>query len=217
MGRMAGWITTVVPAPGPAPSGGDRIRGCWVPPVTQTCYKVQDTGHVKPASISAHPRHSRPSARVYGAAPALARSPEPQALVPLSLSASASVAPSPVAVALRYPDVLLILIAAAPALAAGAPAPGFAVGAAAWILQRFGATAAERQIASMSDFRRQIAYRVVSSMVRVWLLAVAIMVVGVAGTRPDGLTAALVIFAAFSVYFMRSAFEQATRDRDGAR
>lgn len=217
MGRMGGWLTTAVPAPSPVSDGRDRIRGSWVPPVTQCCYKVPHDGHVKTAVTSADPRHSRASARVYGAAPVLVRSPEHRAPLPLSLSASASVEPNPVALARRYPDVLLILVAAGPALAAGAPALGFAVGAAAWILQRFGGTAAERQIASMSDFRRQIGYRVVSSMARVWMLAVAIVVVGVAGTRPDGLTAALVIFAAFSLYFMRSAFEQATRDRGGVR
>ena len=36
---------------------------------------------------------------------------------------------------------------------------------------------------------------------RIWLLAGAIILAGVAGGRADGLTAALVIFAAYSVAF----------------
>ncbi len=48
---------------------------------------------------------------------------------------------------------------------------------------------------------------------RVWLMAIAIMVVGVTATRADGLTAALVIFAAFSFTFVRTAFAHATRTR----
>jgi hypothetical protein len=43
-------------------------------------------------------------------------------------------------------------------------------------------------------------------MLRVWTLACAIIVVGLAGTRADGLTAALVIFGAFTAYFVRAAF-----------
>jgi hypothetical protein len=47
----------------------------------------------------------------------------------------------------------------------------------------------------------------------VWLLATAIIVVGVAGSRPDGLTAALVIFGAFSIYFVRSAVSHISQGR----
>ena len=45
------------------------------------------------------------------------------------------------------------------------------------------------------------------------LAAVAIMVVGLTATRADGLTAALVIFAAFSFTFARTAFAHVTRTR----
>lgn len=107
---------------------------------------------------------------------------------------------------LLYIDVILVLLVATPVLAAGAPALGFTVGAVAWILGRAASAVAERRIASLEDFRRQIGYGVASSMLRVWLLACAIIAVGVAGSRADGLTAALVICGAFSVYFIRSAF-----------
>jgi hypothetical protein len=105
---------------------------------------------------------------------------------------------------LLYIDVILVLILAVPVMAAGAPALGFTVGAVAWILGRGASVLAERRIAALEDFRRQIGYGVASSMIRVWLLACAIIAVGVAGSRADGLTAALVICGAFSVYFIRS-------------
>jgi hypothetical protein len=121
-------------------------------------------------------------------------------------------------VTLLYFDVLLVLIVAAPALAARAPALGYAVGAAAWILGRVGSAIAERRIAEMEDFRRKMGFGVASSLLRVWMLACAIIAVGLAGTRADGLTAALVIFGAFSVYFVGSAFGQwAQRSRSEAR
>jgi hypothetical protein len=108
--------------------------------------------------------------------------------------------------ALLYFDVLLVLIVAVPALAAGVPALGYTVGGAAWILGRVGSAIAQRRIAEVKDFRRQMGLGMASSMLRVWLLACAIIVVGLAGTRADGLTAALVVFGAFSVYFAGSAF-----------
>jgi hypothetical protein len=121
----------------------------------------------------------------------------------LSVSAFATVERR--SVPLQYLDIVVVLIAAVPALALGAPALGFTVGAAAWILQRLAAIEVERRVADVKDLRRRLGLGVTSSMLRVWLLAVTIMVVGVAGTRPDGLTAALVIFGAFSTYFARSA------------
>jgi len=108
-------------------------------------------------------------------------------------------------VALLYIDVVLVLIVAPFALAAGAPAVGFSVGVAAWIIGRAASAVAEKRIAAMEDFRRQIGFGVVSSMLRVWLLACTIIALGVLVSREDALTAALVIFAAFSVYFLRSA------------
>jgi len=110
-----------------------------------------------------------------------------------------------VPVALLYLDVVLVLLAAIPALALGAPVLGYTVGAAAWIVGRIASAEVERRIAVVGDINRRLGFGVASSMLRVWLLAAAIMIVGLAGSRADGLTAALVIFGAFSVYFIRSA------------
>ena len=116
--------------------------------------------------------------------------------------------------ALPYLDVILVLLVAIPALALGAPALGYTVGATAWILQRAVSVVVDRRLEHVTELRRRLGLGVASSMIRVWLLAVTIIVVGVAAERSDGLTAALVIFAAFSVYFVHSAIEHASRKRE---
>jgi hypothetical protein len=132
----------------------------------------------------------------------------------LSVSAVA-IAESP-PVPLLYLDVVLVVLVALPALALGAPALGYTVGGAAWILQRLVSVGLDRRIADVKDLRRRLGLGVTSSMVRVWMLAVTILVVGVAGSRADGLTAALVIFGAFSTYFARSALAHMAESRRAA-
>ena len=108
-------------------------------------------------------------------------------------------------VALLYLDIVLVLVVIAPLLAAGVPAVGLIVGAAAWIVLRIAQAAADKQLVNIHDLRRRLGLGVAVSMLRVWLLAAAIIVCGVAVSRADGLTAALVIFGAFSVNFIRNA------------
>ncbi len=115
--------------------------------------------------------------------------------------------------ALLYLDVVLVLLVAVPALAAGAPALGYTVGAAAWILVRLVSAAGDKRLANERDLRRRLGLGVASSLARVWVLACAIMIVGVTASRPDGLTAALVIFGAFSVYFVRKALAHRAQAR----
>jgi hypothetical protein len=114
---------------------------------------------------------------------------------------------------LRYLDIVLVVLAAIPVIALGAPELGYAVGGGAWIAQRLAAVALEKRIATLADQRRRLGISLASSMGRVWLMAAAIMIVGVTATRADGLTAALVIFAAFSFTFVRTAFAHVTRTR----
>lgn len=107
--------------------------------------------------------------------------------------------------ALTYVDIVLVLVLAVPALALGAPPVGYAAAATAWIVARAVSHVADRRIAGVDDYRRRIGLGVGSAMSRVWFLAVVIMGVGLAVSRADGLTAALVIFGAFSVNFAHSA------------
>jgi hypothetical protein len=103
--------------------------------------------------------------------------------------------------ATRYVDIAAVLIAAVPALLLGVPALGYAIGGGAWILQRLIAANESRFLVRVGDTRRWLGARLFASFGRIWLLAGAIIAAGVAGGRRDGLTAAIVIFAAYSIVF----------------
>ena len=111
--------------------------------------------------------------------------------------------PEPVAL-LRYLDIVLV-IAALPFVAfAGLPMLGYGVGAAAWILQRAAGVALERQASKSTEIRRQIGLNLGGTLARAWIVGGAILAVGLAGEREDGLTAAVLVFVAFTVYFALS-------------
>jgi len=102
---------------------------------------------------------------------------------------------------LRYLDVVLV-VAALPFVAfAGLPLLGYAVGAVAWILQRAAGAALERQAQRTTDVRRQVGLNLGGTLARAWIVGAAILAVGLAGEREDGLTAAVLVFVAFTVYF----------------
>ncbi|MGI8429701.1 MAG: hypothetical protein ACR2OB_10450 [Solirubrobacteraceae bacterium] len=103
---------------------------------------------------------------------------------------------------LPHLDVVLAVLAAVPALLLGAPGLGYAVGAGAWIVQRLISAADIRWTRRIADPRRRLIFGLFEGFARIWLLAGAIIVAGVAGGRADGLTAAVVIFALYSVAFV---------------
>jgi hypothetical protein len=116
----------------------------------------------------------------------------------------------------RYVDVVIIVMLAPIVLLMGAPVLGYSVGAVAWTAQRVAGAAIERRALASEDPRRQIGVTLVSSLGRVWLLALTILAVGLLGEKKDGLTAALVVFAAFTIYFGSSLVTrpaQARKDR----
>jgi hypothetical protein len=98
-------------------------------------------------------------------------------------------------------DLAFIAIAWVPFLALGAPAVGYAAGAGAWILQRALASADKRFIARARSATAQLGFSLAEAFGRIWLLAGAIAAAGLAGGRPDGLAAALVILCAYTVAF----------------
>lgn len=100
----------------------------------------------------------------------------------------------------RWLDVILVVAAAPFALLMGAPALGYLVGAAGWIAARVIGHAVERRAKAAADVRTEVGLTLFSGLGRAWLVALAILVVGVAGERQDGLTAALLAFFAFTVY-----------------
>jgi hypothetical protein len=103
--------------------------------------------------------------------------------------------------AFQYMDVLIVVIGAIPALILGAPTAGIIVGAAGWLLQRILQIVDRRFTDRVRDPGRQVGIHVTEAFGRIWLLVGAIVVAYVAGGRKSGLTAALVIFAAYSVAF----------------
>lgn len=105
-------------------------------------------------------------------------------------------------VVLRYLDVALVLLVAVPALALGAPELGYAVGGAAWILQRVIQASGKPWMRRATQPQTVLALTLFEAFARIWLMAGAIVVAGLAGGRADGLTAALVIFGAYSVAFV---------------
>ena len=99
----------------------------------------------------------------------------------------------------RYADVVVVVLAAPFIVLMGAPVLGYVVGAAAWILTRVLGDLVERY-ARTRDIKAQIALNFGVLMGRVWIVGIAILVVGKTADRADGLMAALTALVAFTVY-----------------
>ena len=115
-------------------------------------------------------------------------------------SPHASTAPTPAGL-LRYLDLVLV-VAALPFVAfTGLPLLGYAVGAGAWFLQRGIGVLLERRAARSQDMRLSVGLNFFGTLARSWLVGGAIIAVGLGGDREDGLTAAVLVLVAFTVYF----------------
>ena len=103
---------------------------------------------------------------------------------------------------LRYLDVVVAVIAAIAAIALGAPILGCALGGGGWLLQRLVQVIDRNWARRLREPRAQLGVSLFERFGRIWLLAGAIVVAGVAGGRKDGLAAALIIFCAYTVRFV---------------
>jgi uncharacterized membrane protein YkgB len=104
---------------------------------------------------------------------------------------------------LKYVDLLVLTAALAVFLLGGLPMLGFAVGAAVWLAQRgIQLVATRRANAELAAGNRQRAMGTVAatSLGRVWLMATAVLLAGLA-EREAGLAAALLVVALFTVSF----------------
>jgi hypothetical protein len=106
--------------------------------------------------------------------------------------------------ALRFVDIFLVVVTAPVAVLLGAPALGTLVGAAAWVAQRGAMLLLESRARKSEDFRFAVGLNLAGVMGRAWLVALTILAVGLAGSRKDGLAAAILILAAFTIYFATS-------------
>ena len=109
---------------------------------------------------------------------------------------------------LRYLDLILLVLALPVFVAAGWPLLGYAVAAAAWIAQRLLlAYAKARAASSLAAGDRRDAFRTtaISGLGRVWLVSIAALLVGLLAEREDGLAAALLLAALFTVQLATAA------------
>jgi len=104
----------------------------------------------------------------------------------------------------RWLDVVLVVLAAPFVVLTGLPVLGYAVGAAAWVLNRALGTVVARRATAQVDVRRAVGMNLGALIARSWLVGLTILAVGLAGEREDGLTAAILLLAAFTLYFVTS-------------
>jgi hypothetical protein len=104
----------------------------------------------------------------------------------------------------RWLDVILVVLAAPFVVLMDLPVLGYTVGALAWILNRGIGVWVERIAARQDDVRRAVGLNLGVLIARSWLVGLSILAVGLAGDREDGLMAAVLLLAAFTLYFVTS-------------
>jgi hypothetical protein len=103
----------------------------------------------------------------------------------------------------KYVDLIALLVALAVFLLGDLPLLGFAAAAAVWLLQRGIQMLAQRRMKQeLARGNRQKAMGIVagSTLGRVWLMATAVLLVGIA-ERESGLAAAILLLALFTISF----------------
>jgi len=105
---------------------------------------------------------------------------------------------------LRYLDVCLVLATAPFVLVGGMPTLGYVIGALAWLLTRAGTVYLYERARRVGDHKLRAGLQVAAMMGRVWLVALAIILARFAGGKDDGIMAAALLLAAFTVYFVMS-------------
>jgi hypothetical protein len=108
----------------------------------------------------------------------------------------------------KYVDLLVLAAALAVFLLGGLPLLGYAVAAAAWLAQRGIQTLANRRAqAELVAGNRQKAMGIVAATTlgRVWLMATAVLLVGLS-EREAGLAAAVLVLVLFTVSFAAQGF-----------
>ena len=106
-------------------------------------------------------------------------------------------------VALRYADLGVLALALPLFVVAGWPLLGYAVAAAAWLAQHLILAHADRaSVAALKRGERNRALGIVgfTTLGRLWLVTLAILLVGLLGEREDGLAAALLTLVLVTVH-----------------
>ncbi|MDP8908948.1 MAG: hypothetical protein M3N47_07495 [Chloroflexota bacterium] len=100
---------------------------------------------------------------------------------------------------------MLLALALPVFVLADLPLLGYAVGAVAWLFQRGVQIATTRAAKRATDPRTLVGITAASMIGRGWLVAFAVFGAGLAGESEDGLAAAVLVLALFTLYFTASA------------
>lgn len=120
---------------------------------------------------------------------------------------------------LRYADLVLLALALPAFIIAGWPLLGYAVAAAAWLAQRGIQLIATRRVkSSIASGNRRAAFGILgaTTLGRVWLIALAVLIVGLV-EREAGLAAALLSAALFTLYFGGQLVDRLLHPEEGGR
>lgn len=125
-------------------------------------------------------------------------------------------APSAAVRAFGHLDLVLLAVTLPIFLLADLPIVGYAVAAAAWLIQRFARSAAERRIKRGGEARTVALLTAGSLVAPIWFMSLAVLIVGLAAGREDGLAAALITITLFTVNLpARMLLKRATPRQDG--
>lgn len=102
---------------------------------------------------------------------------------------------------LRYLDIVVVIAAAPFVLLAGLPVLGYVVAAVAWVIQRVIAVNVDNYARGLDDVRRAVGFNVGTLLARVWIIGLAIVLVGTQGSHEDGVMAAATCLVALTIYF----------------
>lgn len=103
----------------------------------------------------------------------------------------------------RYGDLVLLALALPLFVAADLPLLGYAVAAGAWIVQHLMLAFADRRAAAalaLGDRRRAMGIVGATTLGRLWLVTMSILLVGLLGAREDGLAAAVLSLVLVTVH-----------------
>jgi hypothetical protein len=99
----------------------------------------------------------------------------------------------------RYLDVSLVVAMAPVVVLGNLPVAGYAIGAVAWLLTRYAVEVAHARARRSGNAGREAALVLSSMMARVFAIVAAVLVARFVAGRDDGITAAVVVLAAFTV------------------
>jgi hypothetical protein len=121
---------------------------------------------------------------------------------------------------LRYSDLALLALALPIFVIADLPMAGYVVAAAAWLVARGIGVAADRRVArTLAEGRRNAAMGTFAAAMlgRIWLLVLAILLVGLLAERDSGLAAAVLVTILFTVQLANRGLERLLEPGDQPR